>query len=161
MIKILAVALLLTSCGPKDLDRRREPPLPPLQINSELWHFVELFKEDGLLRGVNIQANSIRFLEYESLSGTTAGTCTPYLDGNGGIFYSEIRIDEIYRLYDFPLTKKALLYHELGHCLLGLEHKEVQPPVIMNPSLLLEIYYKANWTKLVDELFNSQISILD
>lgn len=51
-----------------------------------------------------------------------------------------------------PTERLVLMYHELGHCALGLEHDE-DGPDIMNAAILDGRYAKEHWEGLVDALF--------
>jgi len=46
----------------------------------------------------------------------------------------------------------ALVYHELGHCALRLEHDDTMPD-IMNSYLLPEYFVEKEWDSLVNKLF--------
>lgn len=48
------------------------------------------------------------------------------------------------------LTREQLMFHELGHCVLGRQHTTYG---IMHTPLLKDEYYKANRDKLIEELF--------
>lgn len=48
-------------------------------------------------------------------------------------------------------TKENLIFHEMGHCVLKLEHTSC--PNIMCPSMLDPAYYELNRTHLLDDLF--------
>lgn len=47
-------------------------------------------------------------------------------------------------------TLRGLIYHELGHCVLGLNHQDTG--TIMDPHLQTDDWYMRNWDKMVDEL---------
>lgn len=51
-----------------------------------------------------------------------------------------------------PTERLVLMYHELGHCALGLDHDDSEPD-IMNAAILDSKYAKNHWNELVDELF--------
>lgn len=48
--------------------------------------------------------------------------------------------------------REALLFHELGHCVLSLGHIEGRPH-IMNSVLISEDYYRENRGQLINDLF--------
>lgn len=51
---------------------------------------------------------------------------------------------------------KELMFHELGHCLLDLEHKETGPHGIMSPVMHADpAWIEANWSDLLKELFGA------
>jgi len=51
-----------------------------------------------------------------------------------------------------PILNKALLYHELGHCVLELDHTSQESKTIMSPTMLNVSHYSNNWDKLVKDL---------
>ena len=53
-----------------------------------------------------------------------------------------------------PVQQELLVYHELGHCFLGLGHEDMS---IMSYPLLNEYEYGANREKYLDKLFNTVI----
>ena len=56
--------------------------------------------------------------------------------------------------------EKALIFHELGHCLLDLGHSDPNTKMLMNPYLFDEKTYASNWTQLQNELFQLVLSLL-
>jgi hypothetical protein len=53
-----------------------------------------------------------------------------------------------------PARKEALLFHELGHCLLGQGHR---PGTLMDPYLLTAENYSANREYYLEEMFSHEI----
>lgn len=86
-------------------------------------------------------------------NGTVAGVCwwTKYS-----------RRVEIKRNITQPgsMKEKALIFHELGHCLLDLGHSDPSTKMLMNPYLSDESTYVSNWTRLQKELFQLVLSLL-
>ena len=76
------------------------------------------------------------------------GLCERSIEAISGIDHRRITIKE--GDYD-SVVLKALVYHELGHCLLGLSHRENG---IMIPQMMTRKEYVNNWDKLVVQLFN-------
>ena len=58
----------------------------------------------------------------------------------------------------FPEEVKALVFHELGHCLLRLDHpnpaRPETDPAIMNYRMYSRDTYTNNWDSMVHEMFN-------
>ncbi|CAB5221113.1 hypothetical protein UFOVP244_84 [uncultured Caudovirales phage] len=52
-----------------------------------------------------------------------------------------------------PTLRAALIYHELGHCLLNLDHSSPENINIMAPVILSEEILEDHWSALVDKLF--------
>lgn len=91
---------------------------------------------------------------YKDLEPTVGGTCllngvnTPLITINSAIFYNVTKI-----------TQKMILYHELGHCVLGREHNDVNlpsglPASIMNSWIIDDIYFIQHEDYYLNELFN-------
>lgn len=51
-----------------------------------------------------------------------------------------------------PYQRLELMYHELGHCALGLDHYE---PGLMSPTIHKENEVRENWENWRDELFSN------
>ena len=58
------------------------------------------------------------------------------------------------------MTERALIFHELGHCLLDLGHSDPKTMMLMNPYLFDEKTYVSNWNTLQNELFQLVLSFL-
>ncbi|NBW56901.1 hypothetical protein EBR43_03790, partial [bacterium] len=54
------------------------------------------------------------------------------------------------------LSMKGLVFHELGHCLLGQDHVDQNKIDIMTPYIMRESEYGAYWKILVEGLFDSK-----
>jgi hypothetical protein len=78
---------------------------------------------------------------FARLEPEIAGYCIPGF----GILFNEDRWDKF-----GPYQKRELVFHELGHCVLGKDHSE---PGLMAPSMHSEKEIKKNWEAWVNELF--------
>lgn len=81
----------------------------------------------------------------ESMEGGVAGYCVP---GDRIVINKEMW----YLLTDSE--KKVLMYHELGHCALGLDHTAEKEIAIMNPYLLPDHLSERRWQELVDGMMD-------
>lgn len=79
---------------------------------------------------------------FSRLEDEIAGYCIPGF----GILINENRWPTL-----GAYQKRELMFHELAHCTLGLEHSE---PGLMAPTMHKEEELKANWNKWVNELFS-------
>lgn len=52
-------------------------------------------------------------------------------------------------------NRRGLFFHEMGHCLLDLEHVDQNTVDIMTPTLPPTKEFKYNWSFLVEKLFSS------
>ena len=105
--------IILASCA-KEYD---------YSVDSELDLYFEIFEQEGALRGFDIN------LEEEGIGGiiefikdnTTVGQCQTSNEGNKRIFIDKA----FWSAYD-DLEKEFIVFHELGHCYLGLDHNDEQ-----------------------------------
>lgn len=68
---------------------------------------------------------------------------------------STITVDETRWADLCELQRRALIFHELGHCVLLREHTNDGDPIsYMNPALRTCEYFEQNKTALDDEMFN-------
>lgn len=88
-------------------------------------------------------------IKFSKLTGSILGQCT--------MSTNIIEIDYTAWPNLSSIEKKLLLYHEMGHCLLGREHNNVvtnkRPVSIMNAYLLSEVYFNTNPKGYLQELF--------
>jgi len=80
---------------------------------------------------------------FSRLEPGIAGYCIPGF----GILFNEDRWAAF-----GPYQRKELVFHELGHCVLGLEHKE---PGLMSPVMHQEKDVAANWDAWLNVLFEN------
>lgn len=65
----------------------------------------------------------------------------------------QIKILRPYWYQASPTLRSALIYHELGHCLLNLDHSAPRNINIMAPVILPEEIFEDHWSALLDKLF--------
>lgn len=73
------------------------------------------------------------------------GVCTSGIGYSRNVYISKDITD--------PVILKALVYHELGHCILHRWHTKESCDSIMVPVMKESKYYTDNWDKLTKELF--------
>lgn len=158
--------------------------MPASNIDAGLGKYLRAFLIDARARGVTIpeaRLNALRIFKFvddinaekarygEAVSAdenATVGTCANLdeVDSlNAGIFswklketeWTEIWIKRTYALAsEEEATLRELTYHELGHCLLSLEHKLSVPHHIMSPDVSSDTsWLNHHWTELVGDLF--------
>lgn len=60
-----------------------------------------------------------------------------------------------------PITQKAVVFHELGHCVLNLGHAPDDALNLMTPYILPSDQIAENWDLLLDKLFSKSLSLED
>lgn len=86
-----------------------------------------------------------------------AGYCWSFANGD-----RKIEADSAWWATASPLAREALVFHELGHCVLGREHRDSQvqreglviPVSLMSPYILDEFIYSRFYSYYIQELFD-------
>lgn len=122
-ILILVVMLIATGCSKG-----------PNNIEPEFQELFDSFLEDANSRGRYLpdsEGISIKMVDFidPSLASASAGTyIIGFCDGQGNVSilrsYWEIHSDPLRDKHIGDMAKKALIYHELGHCILGRGHTD-------------------------------------
>ena len=155
LVIIAAVLAFLNGCGtagePETVDMRTvlraNKPSTDLYIHPDFVDTVNQFAEDC----PNADFSQIHSIRYAAIQDAQhqfrIGTC---------YFGDSIQILDTLESapYD-PIIMRALLYHELGHCVLGLEHSDTG---MMEPYLDVEApaYYDTHWNELVTGMCGSK-----
>ena len=97
-----------------------EPVVNPV-VDENLQVYLDGFVSEskGLIKKEDVQRISLGFKKYKKNKDDdlyVVGTCYWYS--------GEITINEEWWKYAFPLERKEVVYHELGHCVLFREHTE-------------------------------------
>ena len=151
---LLLLSFMLFACGQNGL-RVGTQPHPNPGIGPEFTKFVEMFESDY---GHSIGNFPITF---SAQNGNVVGVCKVWTDG-----YRQIEIDPTYwNNMNVPDSKrKALIYHELGHCILNRGHDSSTidypgygtiPKTIMNPYLMDAFTWVGLQTYYINELFGN------
>lgn len=117
---LLSLAILSTSC---QSDHLEEEILQEANANiqSELFPYFDAFKDAARDYGMEIDYNTSNVtakLEYIN-DGSVAGTCS-----TNGHDIRDIVIDKAFWDRASYLSKEMVIFHELGHCILGRGHSE-------------------------------------
>ncbi len=138
---LLLTLISLTACG-KSLDYN-------VQIEPTLAPEVEAFQQSALANGRIIEMNNITIV-FDTTGVTSElkpGRCTlkPH---------TEVLINKAFYIKVSPWIQRELIFHELGHCLLGKEHND-SGLQIMNTFLMNQNQYnEATHTQYDTALFN-------
>lgn len=152
-IPIIAVALV--GCNQK-LKVQKVYSVPAV-----FQEYVDGFEDEAKAVGKPIFVDniSIRFSKPGQLDDNTLGQCTDMNKGEYGTPHIEMNIDD---WDDMSLTeRKAVLYHELGHCVLWRDHDEGYVTEngeyivksIMFPYIQDDGTYLRHWSYYMHELF--------
>jgi hypothetical protein len=160
---LLLSALMLTSCGSiEPIDWYEEnfskeyPPLKKEEPIDSLKLILDSFLYDcGTIYKADISSISkLEFIRYGETASpdqpNTVGLCTTYPYNNGTLYKSNIVVKQ----NDSAIALKAIVYHELGHCILGLEHTSQESETLMSPIMMSDDYYENNWDVLVKNMCN-------
>jgi hypothetical protein len=107
VIRLILVGLI--GCGTEEMNLRTPGPASINNVNEDFQTHVDSFLY------VFTPVYEVPWVKYNELEGDVIGRCYE----TGGIdvnvkFYADMTID----------AQRWLVYHELGHCALGLEHTE-------------------------------------
>lgn len=163
ILLLVLLGTVLASCvAPHSASR-------PFTCDPALLPYVELFQSDSVAVKGHAQSLvnlSVRFGQPGVLIGQgNSGLCTIYSDG-----LKVVEIDPTYWSSHNETTRQALMYHELGHCVLLRDHVSETIPItgswtpqggfgtgfasIMNPySLVDDSFWSTNRNYYITELF--------
>lgn len=169
-MRYLALFILLVGCGaqePVTISRRS----PVVRVNNDLVkEYVEAFHQRCVEQNHRVCLDRWNKLEYVLFVPANVIQDTPDAHDRVGVCY--LWEDEKRRLHKTqvqllegdwdPKELEGLVYHELGHCVLGLDHQDgtVAHPTMMNPYLYTTDVYRIYWEQMVDEIFNATLSLL-
>jgi hypothetical protein len=168
--RILFFLLISTlSCQKQSL----EPTI--YQIDKDLQPFVTTFADEAKKRGIDIKYENL-IMVFDSSSENLCGKCTK--QPSEGQRTIKIKKDFLCWKGVPSQNKEALVFHELGHCLLGRVHRDDILPNGADASLMNSNSYgpyqpciyaidgndcdrTSRRTYYIDELFNEKTSIPD
>ena len=131
-------------------------------IPNEFRGYVDMFFDEGNQRGFNKSIDDFDFnIQFGSLDGMMYGQCS--FENN------TITIDREKWEILSEEQRVWLIFHELGHCLLGRQHKNrimdngecisIMKGVERNFTCSFNYYSEKWWSYYLDELFDSKIQI--
>lgn len=131
----------------------------PRHIDPELQTYVDDFIVEANKRHVQVDQYRIGSMEYSPILDEDPVTKIKEV----GVTYFPWRFGHIIHLplsgrieilsgLTPPIFKRAVIYHELGHALLGLNHDK-DPNQIMNEIVPDAYVLEHNWPALLDHLF--------
>lgn len=151
LIIIILTLLTLTACNEESRKHNT--------TNQEFQRYVDQFKLDH----ETVLGSSVSFdvpINFESLTkSNTTAECRTYPNGTKEIYVSKTAWESL-DAYD----RMGMIYHELGHCVLGRDHDNeyinLKKASIMNENIWLTIGpSEENNQKYIYELFTSDKTI--
>ena len=144
----IALAIILTACGTDATLIKLKP-----HENKELKPYVEMFYEDAGVYGKHISRGEISYyLKDEPLAEelpTAVGVC---FKSKNKLYLPYIVVSNHYWAMASFLERKALIYHEMAHCLMNLGHVN-EHPSLMYPNVYGDAYLQIFWDGMVEDLF--------
>lgn len=137
-----------------------------LSIDPNLAGYVQDFEAESRAAGRPVVVDNLSLHFVTTLGtnplGITIGECEAMNRGEYGTPRIFIALDTWGGLT--PMLRKEVLFHEMGHCVLWLEHDETMitlngwyiPKSIMYPSIQAESTYAMFWPYYMHELFTGQ-----
>lgn len=124
MLSRLAGILLIVIAASCKNDNEPDFPDPIVSVDPQFQEIVEAFLEEAHTRGKHIELENL-IVQLASPAVQTCGSC------NSTDIASKIqKIVNIQATacWDNPQQREALIFHELGHCVLGREHNSQTLP---------------------------------
>lgn len=141
----------LTACTRQDAIQEYDP-----RLETWLDDFFELAQKHGSRCH---KVRSIRMEDQEKISNhpqIKSPSVIGYCSTDGFVVLSE----QIWQDRSL-LFNKALLFHELGHCVLGLDHAPEGKVNLMTPYMLFDTELAEHWAELMQKLFTGTMSLTE
>jgi hypothetical protein len=125
--------------------RTTNPKLQHESFKPYVTRAIELYEKFGKYRAAS-QIPEM-FIAFRNLNKNQIGVCYPA--------FGHIEIDLRYWKKATHAQREELLLHELGHCVLDLDHSN--PPSIMQATKTLDNEYIDNYNKHINEYFGCYV----
>jgi hypothetical protein len=149
---LLVIAAILTSCGSEISDFHHftgNPDGYEKKVSLGPYApYVRLFSQYAEEYDAPVKIDDLEFKTADIKDEGIMGRCHTYDHGTPTIV-----IDTIYWEKISPTQRIALVFHELGHCILKREHIE-EGLSIMNPYLISDYNFSNHFDGLLSELFD-------
>jgi hypothetical protein len=145
-IILITLAIVSTACGGHT---------PALNIESKYQPYVNAFESRSLMVGSNVKVTDLTIESVPSISEPyTVAKC---LKSKNNSEPPRIIVSQEYWVGFDVQRREETLFHEMGHCVLGREHRPDQNNLmnlsIMNPHGFSGSGYVANYDQYMHELF--------
>lgn len=160
-MKLLLATIMtafFSSCGTLP-ERQEARPIPPrdkcsLRLlasrhDAAFTPYLGQFALDARLYEVTCLYTEAMVFE-DAMDNDWVGYCAPV---------QKIAVHPAFWQQATEIERMTLIYHELGHCALGLDHR-TDKTAIMNPHVLDPMIANRHWERLVREMFVDARSIL-
>ena len=157
-MKKLLLAILLMGCGKDEFAKNEYSQVAytdkPCTISNLFSREYDQFLREQVTKfSIDARKRKVPCFTMESallVDGliTDNKNAVGYCDFSYGIF-----INRDFWMWASVQTRNTIVYHELGHCALGLEHHEGELD-IMNPYIQADTVMYKEWNSLVSKLFN-------
>ena len=151
-ITVIVLVLLTgcSSCGPRHTEDTHKVAVA-LELSTYVNEFMTEIEKRNLFQDIQNEYNELKYIRLGDTEDENAvGMC--YI----GYLSRWILIDPSYG--GSPNMMRTLIFHELGHCLLNLEHYPADITIdipeksdIMNP--YLPLLSEKEWVPMVDKMF--------
>jgi hypothetical protein len=139
-MKYLVLVLLLSGCMP-----RRHHHTNTFQVSPDLLPYVLRFEAEALKRGKTIKIQDL--IASGVLAYCVVGTDSPTIK----------IVDRDWFDHTSDASREHVVFHELGHCILGRDHNDAQeyfgPSSLMNTYMFDDETYLMYHDWYLDELF--------
>ena len=118
---LFVIFILSTTSCQQDLIQDESRDSLRGDIPTDLTSYFKSFQDEALQHGIIVDYDAANVTaEIQNLNqGSVAGTCT-----TNGQDLQHITIDKEFWDQATHLIKEMIIFHELGHCILGRGHKE-------------------------------------
>ncbi len=120
--KILALStiIILSSCYSDNQEFVQQESIQYDGVDRSLWSFFSRFEEEAQLRGLSYDLNDLGITGViESIpEDGVAGTC------EYGRHIHHVTVDRNFWNRSSEVSREFVVFHELGHCVLGRGHEE-------------------------------------
>jgi len=160
-MRILFLAILGMSCAHCGTDEQEQLEAFKRRVDPELKQIKSEFNHKAKQYSIKQNDNKIWVLTYATRKTTMADGNKFGEDGELGVCMIYGKLAFIYinqGLKKFKHLRKAVVFHELGHCKLDLDHDDSGSDIkIMNTAFLYNKFYdtiiKQSWPLLEKEFF--------
>ncbi|MEP7266997.1 MAG: hypothetical protein ABI844_05170 [Saprospiraceae bacterium] len=156
---LLGLISIVTSCVKDTSTTQSINALFP-NVQEQLWPYFTRFENEAAIRDLHIDLASAQ------LTGVISDISTNHVIGQCTYNSKEpnkVTIDQPFWSKATDLGKEFVVFHELGHCILGREHNEAQDPRGVCVSIMrsgtgtcIDNYNVNTRTKYLDELFQAK-----